>query len=324
MDKPKVSVIMAAYNSDKYIEEAILSILNQTLKDFELIIVDDCSTDNVPEIIKKYQELDPRIITVRNETNSGLTISWNRGIKLAKTDYVLMMDSDDIAYPNRLETQYNFMEQNPNVPLIGSGVELMDENGHVFKRRIGLTDPDEIKFRILLRNPFVHPSTIYRRGVFEEMGGYNKKYENSEDYALFSAITEKYRPVCIPQILLKYRQNHQSITRLSKSRKIQIENSLKISSENINQYMTLSPENVRILVSAVNQWPTSLHHILKSLSIYKNLLKLYINIEKLNEEQKERVTKIYKDDLKRIFIGYIKNRTPRIYYALKRLGQGRA
>lgn len=317
MNKPKVSVIMAAYNSGKYIEESILSILNQTLKDLELIIIDDCSTDNVPDLIKKYQVLDPRIIAIRNEKNLGSAKPMVIGIKLARADYVAMMDSDDVAYPNRLEIQYNFMEQNPNVALIGSGVELMNESGQILKRRIGLTDYDEIKFRILLRNPFIHPSTIYRRAIFEEMGGYDKKYENSEDYALFSAIAQKYKIAGVPQILLKYRMSPNSVTRLPKSRKIQLETSYRINEENINKYLNLSEIDVHLLVDTVNRRRVSLAKMVKSLIIYKKLVRQYIKKEKLDPIQTQKVLKIYKLDKEMAVGSFIKTRWQWVYTIAK-------
>ena len=318
MNKPKVSVIMAAYNSGQYIEESILSILNQTLKDLELIIVDDCSTDETQKIIQKYNQLDERVITIRNNINSGIAVSRNNGIRLAKANYIAVMDSDDMAFPDKLQIQYDFLEQEPYVGAVASGTQIIDENGTFIKNRIGLTNSDEIKFRILLKNPYINSSVLFRKKLFEEIGGYSKEYEYSEDYGFYSFLSAKYKLASIPKILTKYRQNSQaSVTLGSKSRKIQIENSLKISSRNINQYMPLETENVRILVSAVNQWPVSLNGVLKSVNIYKNLMRRYISAEKLNEEQKKRVTKIYKNDLKRIFGGCLKNKMPWIYSALR-------
>lgn len=322
MSKPKVSVIMATYNSGKYIEESILSILNQTLKDLELIIIDDCSTDNAPEIVEKYSKSDERVVIIRNNINSGIAISRNNGIRLAKTDYVAIMDSDDMAYSQKLQIQYDFLRSHPKIAAVSSGTEIIDENGKYLKSRIGLIDPDEIKFRILLRNPFINSSVLFRKNLFEEMGGYNREFEYSEDYSLYSFLSEKYALASIPETLTKYRQNAESsVTLGSKSRKIQIENSLKINSRNINRYMTLTPENVKILVGAVNQWSVSLRGIFKSLNIYRNLLKLYINTEKLNGKQKKKIIKIYKDDLKRILSGYIKNKAPKIHSLLKRTKQ---
>lgn len=314
---PKISVIMSAYNSDRYIEESILSILNQTFRDFELIIIDDCSTDSVPEVIKKYQELDPRILAIRNETNSGVAVSRNKGIKLAKADYIAIMDSDDIAYPKRLEIQYNFIENNPDVALIGCGTEIIDENGHFMKKRIGLIDPDEIKFRMLLRNPFIHSSVFYRKKIFEESDGYNKEYEYSEDYAFFSFLAGKYQLASIPEVLIKYRENPQSVTSESETRKIQLENSYKISHTNIGRYLNLALIRTRALLNAVNRRGINFKELVQSMNNYRKLVGAYIYKENLTPVRSAKVFKIYKTDKEMAIGGYLKAKLPFIYSLVK-------
>lgn len=313
MGNPKVSVIMAAYNSGKYIEESILSILNQTLKDLELIIVDDCSTDEVPKIIEKYRQLDERIITIRNNINSGIAVSRNNGINRAKADYIAVMDSDDLAFPDKLQVQYDFLKHEPNVGAVASGTQIIDENGIFMKNRIGLTDPDEIKFRLLLKNPFINSSVLFRKKLFEEMGGYSKEFEYSEDYSFFSFLSEKYKLASIPEILTKYRQNSQSsVTFKSNSRKTQIENSLKINIRNVNRYIKLSPEKVNNLVNTINKWPISFTELIKSLIIYKKLVRQYTKKRELNQDQIQKVLKIYKSDKQTAVGAFLKVKWPRI------------
>lgn len=318
MIRPKVSVIMSAYNSGEYIEVAILSILNQTLKDFELIIIDDCSTDNAPEVIKKYQELDQRIVAIRNQANSGVAFSRNNGIKLAKASYIAVMDSDDIAYPERLEKQYKYMKENPDVALAGCGAEIMDENGRILKKRIGLTDPDEIKFRMLLRNPFIHSTVFYRKKHFEEFGGYDKEYEYSEDYNFFSALAVKHRLASIPEILVKYREGSpQSVTSESNTRKIQLENSYKINTANITRYLDLKTADIKILVDMVNRKQTNIRKIIGARKIYKKLLGAYIFQEKLTSDKSTKIFKIYKDDVEMAIGEYLKTNLPFFYSLIK-------
>lgn len=313
---------MAAYNSGKYIEESILSILNQTLEDLELIIVDDCSTDEVPKIIEKYRQLDERVVAIRNNTNSGIAISRNNGINLAKTDYIAVMDSDDLAYPNRLQIQYDFLKQRPSIGAVGSGTEIIDGNGEFIKNRIGLIDPDEIKFRLLLRNPFINSSVLFRKNLFEKMGGYSKEYEYSEDYSFFSFLSEKYKLASIPEILTKYRQNSQSsVTLESKSRKTQLENSLKINLRNINHYIEISPTETRALIGTVNKWPVSVADIINSLKIYKNIVREYNKKEKLNPVQIQKVMKIYKSDKTMAIGAFLKAKWPWIYSLAKHFKQ---
>jgi len=132
---PQVSVIMPAYNAEKYIGEAIESILNQTYKDFELIIVNDASTDSTGSIIKTYAEKDERIVVLENEQNLNIAGSLNRAISAAKGEFLARMDADDIALPERLEIQSKAMQENPKVAVVGNDINLIDENGSVIGYR---------------------------------------------------------------------------------------------------------------------------------------------------------------------------------------------
>ena len=132
---PLISVIMPAYNAEKYIGEAIESILNQTLKDFELIIVNDASTDSTGNIIKSYAEKDSRIVVLVNENNLNIAGSLNRGISVAKGTFIARMDADDIALPERLEMQAKVMSENPQVAVVGNDIQLINESGVVIGYR---------------------------------------------------------------------------------------------------------------------------------------------------------------------------------------------
>src|SRR3989344_5781814 len=121
----KISVLMPAYNARKYIGEAIESILNQTFKDFEFIIINDCSTDKTKKIIEEYANKDARIKLINNATNLGLTKSLNIGLKEARGEYVARLDADDVALPERLEKQYEFMEKNKETTLVGAWAEII-------------------------------------------------------------------------------------------------------------------------------------------------------------------------------------------------------
>ena len=182
MDKPKISVIMAAYNAVNYIEKSIISILEQTFKEWELIIINDCSTDHTPEIVEKYIRLDPRIILLGNEVNINQALSRNRGISKARGKYIAIQDDDDIAFPDRLKIQYDFLENNPAVALVASAAEIINEDEKIIGYKRSPENLDELRFRIILKNPFVHSSVMYRKELMEKVGGYNNKYFNAEDY----------------------------------------------------------------------------------------------------------------------------------------------
>ena len=132
MNIPLVSVVLSVYNGEKYLMNAIESILDQTYPAFEFIIVNDGSTDNSPKIIDKYRKLDNRI-KVLNQKNRGLIDSLNRGLALANGRYIARMDSDDISLPSKLEEQYNYLENNPDIGVLGTWIEMINEDGKPLK-----------------------------------------------------------------------------------------------------------------------------------------------------------------------------------------------
>ena len=155
MKNPKVSVIMSVYNSDKFLSESIESILNQTFRDFEFIIINDCSTDKSLDIIKKYSKNDNRIVLIENENNIGLTKSLNKGVKIAKGNYIARIDADDTALNNRFEVQYNFLEKNKNIFLVGGGTYEIDYKGKIIRRFLRITNSYLLKKDLLKKIVFI-------------------------------------------------------------------------------------------------------------------------------------------------------------------------
>lgn len=209
----KVSVVMAVHNGERFLSEAIESILDQTFKDFEFIIIDDGSTDKTPKILEKYSKKDERIRLIA-QNNQGLTKSLNRGISKARGKYIARMDADDVSLPERLETQYEFMERNEEVVMCGTLAEEVDENGKKLsgKKAPKLyldslpTDPHEIRRAILRRNPFVHPSIMARRQALIKTGGYDESLAYSQDYDLYLRLIQKGQLANIPLKLIRFRR----------------------------------------------------------------------------------------------------------------------
>jgi len=168
---PKISVVMSVFNTEKYLTEAIESILNQTFTDFEFIIIDDGSTDKSAEIIKSYE--DPRIVFIQ-QVNKGLAAALNRGIKAAKGKYIARMDADDIAFPARLEQQYKFMENNQNSIVLGTQAAVMDKNGKVIYKSHVPLDNKLLKEGLPFKTPFFHPTIMMRGDVILYSGGYTE------------------------------------------------------------------------------------------------------------------------------------------------------
>lgn len=208
---PKISVVMSVYNGEKYLKESIESILNQTERDFEFIIINDGSTDNSLEILREYGGRDNRIKIVSRE-NMGLIFSLNEGVKLAQSNYVARMDADDISLPERFEKQLRFMEIN-DLAVCGTWAEAVDELGNKIKEMNYTPNLKKIRSFTLIHNPFIHSSVMFRKDVFNKVGGYKKLFKNIEDYELWTRIIFKFKSGNIFENLLKYRLHPEQITR---------------------------------------------------------------------------------------------------------------
>ncbi len=202
-----ISVLMPAYNADKYIGTAIQSILNQTYKSFELIIIDDCSSDNTWNIIQKFCKNDKRIIAYKNNSNINISKSLNIGLGFAKGKYIIRMDADDLSYPDRIEKQYMFMEKNPNIILSGSAMEVCDsELKTIAIKKFYLTDK-EIRKNLLRCCPFSHPSIIFRTEIAKKAGEYNININTAQDYEFYFRMGLYGQFANIAEPLIKYRLN---------------------------------------------------------------------------------------------------------------------
>ena len=176
-----VSVIMPVFNTEKYVSDAISSILNQTFFDFEFIIINDGSTDNSMAIIQSFT--DDRMTVVQNEKNIGNYPSRNRGIGMAKGKYIAVMDSDDIALPDRLWKQHDYMENNPSTLATGTQFEFLGNDGNNFKVNRPVSY-HAICAGLLDNNYIVHPSLFIRSEAVKQLGGYDEQYTYSSDYDL--------------------------------------------------------------------------------------------------------------------------------------------
>ena len=207
---PLVSVNMPVYNGAKYIKQAIDSILNQTFSNFELIIVDDGSTDNSTKIIESY--LDFRIKLYSNEINRGLAYTRNKAIELSCGKYIAVLDCDDIAYPERLEKQVSFLEANPEYGLVGSWFDIVDKNSISNGDVVKLTLASHlIKSQLFFGNYFAQSTIMMRKEIFYEFR-YHSEFAPAEDYFLWSQIAFKYKVANLQESLVKYRSHDESIS----------------------------------------------------------------------------------------------------------------
>ncbi|MFA5294493.1 MAG: glycosyltransferase [Methanoregulaceae archaeon] len=208
MTPPKITVLMSVYNGEKFLREAIDSILIQSYPDFEFLIIDDSSTDRTPEIIRSYQ--DPRIKIIRNSENLGLTKSLNKGLGLAEGEYIARMDADDISYPNRLDEQIYYLNNNPDVAMVGTGRENIDEDGKILETVI---PPKIVSTELLLKgNQFQHSSVMFRKEIVLKEGGYCPFMQCCQDYHLWLKLSRNYPLHNIPEVLSKLRIQRESVS----------------------------------------------------------------------------------------------------------------
>ena len=180
---PEVSVIMSVFNGEDFLAESIQSVLAQSFKNFEFIIIDDGSKDNSLEVIRSYEALDSRIRVI-TQKNQGLARSLNIGIKKSKGKYIARIDADDICYESRLKKQFTFMEENPAVDLVGSSVDVIDESGSITTSKIQIASFEDIYEKRYSLSPVLHITFFGKKTFFETNNGYRENFVFAQDYDL--------------------------------------------------------------------------------------------------------------------------------------------
>lgn len=207
--QPTVSVIMPAYNASRFLSEAITSILEQTFTDFELLIVDDGSTDTSTEIARSFG--DNRIVIIER-AHHGLVPTLNAGLEAARGTYLARMDADDIAEPQRLERQLDHLRET-QACVCGTFATTIDERGAPVGSIAVPTTDAAIRRHLLRHNPFIHPSIMMHRVVIATVGRYRERFRHVEDYELWSRVVPRFTVSNIPEPLLQYRIVSTSVTR---------------------------------------------------------------------------------------------------------------
>lgn len=233
--QPEISIYMAVYNGEKYLGEALDSILAQTFKNFELIIADDGSTDGSLEIAKKYEKQDTRI-KVFSFLHRGVVKTQNDAIKHTNpcSKYLVNHDSDDISLSERFELQKHFLDFHPGVGVVGGAMEVIDDQNVFLGKRGVFVEHEIIKAHLLVNNfSFYHPTTMVRRNLMQELGGYNEERELAEDYDLWWRFSHLSHLANLPDVLVRYRRHDKSIT--MSQRKLQLQMALKVSLNAIHE-----------------------------------------------------------------------------------------
>lgn len=268
---PKVTVLMSVYNAERYLAEAIRSILSQTFQDFEFLIIDDGSSDKSKKIIESFHDSRIRLIS---RANKGLTYSLNQGLRLARGGYIARMDADDVSLPTRLEKEVQVLENDPTIGLVGTNYTIIDEKGHPLATTQVFTHPEDLAVAEILSNQYGHGSVMMRKSVLEQVGFYNPKVGSVEDYDLFIRISRVARIANIGAPLYLWRRNPTGVSLSNQKR--QVELAFAVRDRAFRQFLR---ERGRYKIfSSFHPFsfrPTPLHYLDKKSALFRDLSYLY-------------------------------------------------
>ena len=267
MSDVSLVVIMPVYNANKYVGKAIESILNQTFFRFQLIIINDGSSDDTSSILSYYQKNDRRIKVITNSKNIGLTRSLNRGINMTESDLVARMDSDDVSLPERFRAQVDFLTNHNNYAMVGVAWKEMTSD---LKKTIRVMRPPvsyaEIKKKILIKNTFCHSAVMMRRKLLASVGGYDTKDLYSQDYDLWLRLISSYKVSNIKDVLHLRRIHNENLSHKN------LKDQLHTMARSQKQYISITCKpriyNVYVLKSVLlSRMPLSVLSLLNRLNI---------------------------------------------------------
>lgn len=295
---PYISIIMSVYNAEKYLPQAVESILNQSFSDFEFIIIEDCSTDNSLQILKEYEKKDSRIKLIQKPENKkmqGFIENLNIGLKEAKGRYIARMDADDISYPNRLEKQVSFLDKNPDIFVVGSSVNLIDEQNQFIRKLEAKEVDSDIKHLMIKKVSMYHPVIMFRN---EKNIEYREKIYYCEDYDFYLRLIHQNKKFYnFVEPLLDYRILQSSISRKDGNffRALFVEKVKQFYNERKrtgkDSYLNFSPENLLNILST--EMKSSQKDLMFSLNtatkfgyrnIFKQILYIYSKYYNINKE----------------------------------------
>lgn len=227
---PRITVLMPVYNAERFIREAITSILEQSFKPFEFLIIDDGSTDASADIVESFR--DPRIRFVRNARNMGITPTLNKGIALASCDLIARMDADDISHPQRLQKQFGFMKRNPKCALLSTWARVITEDNRFV--RLERYRSNFYYYNLTFECWIYHPTIMFRKSSAEAVGMYSMPY--SEDYDFFWKMSTRFQIGNLAEALLDYRLCSTSLNTVLKKEEYEVANEKNVL-RNIRYYM---------------------------------------------------------------------------------------
>lgn len=247
--RPRVSVLMPAFNAERFLARAVESVLAQTHEDLELVVVDDGSKDRTFELLLEHARKDPRVRPMRNAQNLGIVRTRNRAFAEAdpKSDYFAIMDADDVCLPERLAQQLDFLQAQPDHALVGGNLILIDEADRDIGRRIYPSSYEAICDVITRYNPIAQPTALVRRRAIDAVGMYDARYPRCQDYDLWMRIARRFKIANLDAFTLRYRisESQGKVTQLRKSLKL----SLQVQREHLFEHPFFRANNIAYWVA---------------------------------------------------------------------------
>lgn len=296
----KATVLLPVYNAGKYLTEAISSILNQSYQNFELLIINDASTDQSEKIIQSFS--DNRIRLINNEKNLGLAQTLNRGLQLSKGEYIVRMDQDDINLEKRIKTQIDYLENHPDVSVLGCGARMVGPNLEFIREPKRPQTNIQNKWKLLFGTTILHPSAVFRKEIILKHGGYSQQYPHCEEFDLWSRLYDFVDFHQIPQVLVFLRKHNTNSGVIYKD--ISTENFIEISVTNIMKLPPLNHKREDVLRFV--KWNRGVaENLINNKEICKILFSIYFAFVKKN--------KISKSDLSWVTNNFISMLTPALF-----------
>ena len=277
---------MSVYNGEKYLAEAIESILGQTFTDFEFIIINDGSSDRSVEIIQEYGKQDGRIRLIENENNIGLALSLNKGIDAARGRYIARMDADDISLPDRFAIQVNYLESHQEIWVLGSSIQIIDEKGRVMRQVDYPSDPGVLRWNMMLGAEGIvcHPACMLRKELFEAVG-YYKNFPTSQDLELWTRLffMEDLHITNLRDVLFSSRNHADQVS--TGRRDLQFNTSNEIRIQLMNRFMNKSlPKDVSTAYREIRREKFSGQDLRFYLDSWLEIYQKFITTFELSEE----------------------------------------
>lgn len=266
-----ISVLMTVYNGERYLRQAIESVLKQTYSDFEFLIIDDDSTDESPEIIKAYH--DPRIRIISNSLNKGQTVSLNIGLREARSEYIARIDADDIAFPHWLQSQVNFLKNNAAVDVLSAGLVTFSEKG-LGKAYFSPSCREDILLKAIIKSPINHGGALIKKDTILKIGGYNNDYKIAADYGVWIKLLKQNISITSNRDIVMAIRRHAD----SQSEKNWLTHALKESAEISRGYiqfltdMNLTEEEILLMWRAhYDEGGLNRENFLRAIEVHKNI-----------------------------------------------------